>query len=225
MRELIKLKQKRDIGDNITTYFEFFKQNLKNYVNVFIRYNGIFIIGFLGASYLIVTGFMGTARNSGLSNGNSGDSEMLIVFGFIIFLILFFITTILNYGLAASYAVLYEEKPTKEVDKKRVWEFIYERLGSVIGFAFLSLIMMVVVFTVGIIFAFIPLIGSFINYGIQLFFISWMGLSFMAMLYERKDVIGAMGEGWTLLFKYFWKCILVNLVVGILITIFMLCCI
>lgn len=222
MQEFIKLKEKRDIGDNITAYFEFFKQNLKSFVNIFIRYNGIFLIGFLGVSYLMVTGFMGSVGGSSIYNQSNTDTANLYFgLGIMGFLLLFFCTAILNYSLAASYAINYEKNPTKDVDKRDVWRFLYDRIGSVILFVFLAVSMFVVVFIVGMVLSFVPVLGTFAYYLLQIGFITWMGLSFMAMLYEKRDVINAMGEGWKLLFLYFWKSILVNLVVGILISILM----
>jgi len=224
MQQFIKLKQKRDIGENITVYFEFFKQNLKNFVNIFIRYNGLFLIGFLGVSYLMVTGFMGSIRNTGLVGGvqDTTNHDLYIGLGAIGMILLFFITAILNYSLAASYAITYEKKPTKEVDKKEIWNVIADKIGPVILFVFLAVIMFIFVFIIGIILSFIPLLGTFAYYLLQIGFITWMGLSFMAMLYEDRDVLSAMGEGWTLLFNFFWKSILVNLVVGILISVLMI---
>lgn len=223
MQEFIKLKEKRDIGENITAYFEFFKQNLKSFVNIFIRYNGIFLIGFLGVSYLMVTGFMGSVSGSNIYNEGATDTANLYFgLGIIGFLLLFFCTAILNYSLAASYAISYEANPTKDVDKKTVWSFIYNRIGSIALFVFLAVSMFVIVFIVGIVLSFIPVLGTFAYYLLQIGFITWMGLSFMAMLYEKRDTINALGEGWTLLFTHFWKAVLVNLVVGILISVLML---
>jgi len=52
----IELRVDRDFGDIISTYFDFFKQNLKKFTNVFLSYNGIFLIGLLIVSYLLVSG-------------------------------------------------------------------------------------------------------------------------------------------------------------------------
>ncbi len=53
----IEFRQKLDVGDIVTYYFDFLKQNIKSFTNIFISYNGIFILAFLGISYLLVTGF------------------------------------------------------------------------------------------------------------------------------------------------------------------------
>lgn len=58
-QKYIELKINRDFGDMITTYFEFLKQNLKKFTNVFLSYNGIFLIGLLLVSYLLVSGAIG----------------------------------------------------------------------------------------------------------------------------------------------------------------------
>ncbi|WP_114492810.1 hypothetical protein [Candidatus Ulvibacter alkanivorans] len=220
----IELKQKRDIGEIITVYFEFFKKNLKNFINIFIRYNGIFLLGFLGVSYLLVTGFVGMMRstqNFGVVQ-ESSNYNMYLGFGFLGFFLLFVITAILNYSLAASYTIQYQKYGTNEVDKHKVWDLIYNNLGKIILFVIIAILLFVIVFIVGMVISFIPVLGTFAYYGLQLAFMAWMGLSFMAMLYENRDVTGALGEGWNLLFRYFWKSILVNLVVGFLLGILLL---
>jgi len=61
----IELRVDRDFGDIIQLpYFDFFKQNLKKFTNVFLSYNGIFLIGLLIVSYLLVSGVIGLITNN-----------------------------------------------------------------------------------------------------------------------------------------------------------------
>jgi len=131
----IELKQRRDIGETITTFFDFFKIHLKPFLNIFIRYNGIFILGFLGVSYLMVTGFMGTLRTSPLNTFNDDSSnDLMIGLGFLGFAGLYIITAIMNYSLAASYITNYEKNPTQPVETKAVWALLMKNLGKIIIF-------------------------------------------------------------------------------------------
>lgn len=220
----IELKKQRDVGEMITTYFDFLKQNFKPFLNIFISYNGIFILGFLGVSYLMVTGFVGTfasTSNFGIVE-NTSNHEYYLMAGVIGFLLLFMITAILNYSLAAVYTIKYERNETPTVNKKEVWEMIMANIGKISLFIFLTIVLYVVVMIVGIILAIIPILGTFAYYLLILAFMSWMGLSFMSMLHNNMDVTEAYTEGWQLMKQYFWKSILTNLVIGMLLGILIL---
>ena len=214
----IQLKQRRDIGDMITAFFDFFKLNLAPFLNLFIRYNGLFILGYLGVSYLMVTGFVGSIRSTPDIDGtiNTADQQMMFGLGLIGFVLLFIITAILNYSLAAAYMVSYEKSENTEVSRAQVWSIISNNLGRIIVFILLLIMIYVGVLIVGVIISFVPVLGTFAYYGLMVGFTSWMGMSFMAMLHKGLDVTGSFSEGWKLMIKYFWKCVLVNLVVGIL---------
>lgn len=217
-KKYIPLKQQRDVGEMITAYFEFFKQNFKPFLNIFISYNSLFILGFLGVSYLLVTGFVGAYLNEPAYgfNTDTNQYELYLIFGAIGFFLLFMATTLLNYSLAAGYMIKYEQGKGETVSKRNVWEMVKQNLGKIILFVFLAVIMYVVLMVVGMIISFIPLLGTIAYYIMIMAFTSWMGVSFMAMLNDNKDVIEAYGEGFNLVKKYFWKCIGSNLVIGML---------
>jgi hypothetical protein len=98
---------------------------------------------------------------------------------------------------------------------------VSDNLGNIIIFVFLLILIYILVVIVGVILAFIPLIGTLAYYLIVLGYTSWMGLSFMAMLYEKKGVVDGLSEGWNLLMKHFWKSIVVNLAISLLLFILM----
>ena len=200
----IPLKRQRDVGEMITTYFEFFKQNFKPFLNIFISYNGLFILGFLGVSYLLVTGFVGTFVNTPVYGINTDNSSYQFYFigGILGFLILFIITAILNYSLAAAYMIQYEQNSGEQVEKSKVWDLVKQNLGKIILFIILMIFMYLVVMAIGLIISFIPLLGTLAYYLLILAYTSWMGLSFMAMINDKKEVTEAFGEGWKLLKKY-----------------------
>ncbi len=220
----IPLKRQRDVGEMITTYFEFLKQNFKPFLNIFISYNGIFILGFLGVSYLLITGFVGAfsaPTGFGIDNDPSNYITFLVA-GSLGFLVLFLITAILNDSLAAVYMIQYEDNKGEGVEKRKVWEVVKQNLGNIALFIVLMMVCYIAVMIVGIILAFIPIIGTFAYYILILAYTSWMGLSFMAMINDNKEVTVAFGEGFKLLKKYFWKSVLSNLVIGLLLGILMI---
>lgn len=217
-KEYIELKQRRDIGDIVTTYFDFFKKNLKQFINIFITYNGLFILGFLVVSYLMVTGFVGTIRATPDIDGavNTSTYDTYLLLGLLGFILLFIVTAVMNYSLAASYLINYERYGKTEVDRKQVWNLISKNIGNIIIFIILLFLIYIAVLILGIIVSFIPVLGTFAYYGMMAGFTSWMGLSFMAMIHKDMGVTESFSEGWKLMTRYFWKCVLVNVVIGIL---------
>lgn len=219
----IPLRVNRDFGDIITTYFDFFKQNIKKFTNVFLSYNGIFLIGLLIVSYLLVSGFMGViAYEDSYTYGVARepmDSKYMILVGIggILFFIIFIMVAVLNYGLASSYMIKYEEKQGGNFDKKEVWEYAKNQFGNIVLFILLMIPIFLVLMIISIIFAFIPLVGIFANYISQFFIQAWLGVSFYDMLQNKKGVTDALGEGWNLVTKNFWKSIGVNFILGLLI--------
>lgn len=220
----IPLKRQRDVGEIITVYFEFFKQNFKPFLNIFISYNGLFILGFLGVSYLLVTGFVGTFVNTPVYGIDTDTSNYQAYFigGIIGFIILFVVTAILNYSLAAAYMIQYEKNKGETVEKSQVWETVKQNLGKIILFIVFMILMYFVVMVVGMVISFIPLLGTIAYYILVLAYNGWMGLSFMAMINDNKEVTDAFGEGWKLLKSFFWKSVLSNLVIGMLLGILMM---
>lgn len=218
-KKFVDLRVTRDIGGMITAYFDFLKQNLKSFLNVFISYNGLFILAFLGISYLLVTGFVGSTLGAGVSDSKY---DFYLIFGGLGFVIIYLITAVLNYSLAASYTVLYVEGKGGEIDKRSVWDKVRDKLGRIILFVLLMTLLYIGVMIAGIVVSFVPVLGMFAYYFLILGFTGWMGLSFMVMMDTDKEVTDALGSGWTLLTTHFWKVILSNLIISMLIGILMI---
>ena len=224
----IPLRINRDFGGIISVYFDFFKANIKKFTNVFISYNGIFLIGLLIASYLLVSGFMGFISSDSLLNGYDAevDSEftygVYLVAGGLLFFVIFLAIAALNYSLATSYMIHYVASQGNAFDKQVVWEYIKSQFGNIILFILLLIPIYLVYFIGAIILAIIPLIGIFIQYILQFFVSAWVGVSFFDMLQHKKGVTEALGEGWKLVSQNFWKAVGVNFILGLLLGILML---
>ncbi len=216
----IELKQNRDLGEIISTYFDFFKHNLKSFTNIFINYNGVFILLLLGVSYLMVTGFLGLYESgtSGLGGDPTrDDSFMFIGIGFFLFFIVFMIIAALNYSLASGYMITYEQQKKVIDNKHDVWNFVKENFGKIFIFILLLIPIYIGFAIISVIFAIIPIIGTLVQYVLQFALTSWIGLSFMVMLHENKSATDALGEGWDLVRSNFWKCVGVNFILGLLV--------
>ncbi len=214
----IELKQRRDLGDIITTYFDFFKQNLKSFTNIFINYNGVLILLLLGSSYLLVTGFMGTFRSrSGFDNTVDLESNLYIGLGAILFFIVFIMIAALNYSLASAYMITYERDKKIVNEKTEVWEFVKNNVGRIIVFILLLIAIYVAYSIIAIILIIIPIIGAIAQYILNFALLSWLGISFMVMLHEDKSPTDAISEGWDLVKSNFWKCVGVNFILGLLV--------
>ncbi|MEX0313026.1 MAG: hypothetical protein AB3N18_02535 [Allomuricauda sp.] len=218
----IELRVNRDFGDILTTYFDFLKQNIKNFTNVFLSYNGVFLVGLLITSYLLTSGFIGliTQENNfsgnGLGQTNDDTYWIYIVAGGILFFIIFILVAGLNFSLSSSYLVKYEENKGQRFDKKEVWNLTKGRFGDILVFILLLIPIYLVFMIIAVICAIIPLLGMFAQYIIQFFMTAWIGVSFFSMMDEKKGVTDAFGEGWNLVSKNFWKSIGVNFILGLL---------
>lgn len=218
----IELRINRDFGDILTTYFEFLRQNIKKFTNVFLSYNGIFLIGLLITSYLLVSGFVGLISESsgmyGISGGQSSDDTYwyYIIAGGVLFFLIFLVVGGLNFSLSSSYLIKYEEHKGMHFDKTAVWELTKDKLGNTLLFILLLIPIYLGFIIASIIFAFIPLLGMFAQYILQFFITSWVGVSYFSMLSENKGVTEGFGEGWNLISKNFWRAIGVNFILGLL---------
>jgi len=212
----IELGERRDIGGVIATYFEFFKQHLKSFLNIFISYNGVFIIGFIGVSYLMVTGFAGSMRTGEEGGMSEFTSDLLVGLGVIGFLGLLVLTTVLNFSLAASYLVEYDKNGNTAPEKKAVWRLSWNNIGRVLLFILLLILIYIPVLLLSFLVGLVPFVGFFGQLFMGFAFSCWMGVSFTCMFNENRDVTEALGEGWRLVSRYFWKSVLVNLVISLL---------
>lgn len=220
--KFIELRVNRDFGDIINAYFEFFKQNLKKFTNVFLSYNGIFLIGLLIVSYLLVSGMIGlfTDNQNTVINAVGSDSEsyvMYLIFGGILFFIIFIMVAALNYSLSTSYMIKYEERKGLNFDKTDVWEEVKNNLGSIMVFILILIGLFFGLMIAAVVLTFIPLAGMLAQYVIQYFVMAWVGVSFFVMLKEKRSVTDALGEGWNLVTKNFWRAVGVNFILGFLI--------
>ncbi|TVZ15027.1 hypothetical protein [Maribacter sp. MAR_2009_72] len=218
----IPLRVNRDFGEIISVYFDFFKQNIKNFTNVFISYNGLFMIGLLIASYLLVSGVIGLiafeTNNNSFSDsmGFEDNYYIYLVIGSGLFFIIFILVAILNYSLSTSYMIKYEEKKNNMFNKKEVWAFAKSQLGNIVLFILLLIPIYLAFMIVAIMMAIIPILGMFAQYIVQFFVAAWIGVSFFDMLNKQKGAIDAFGEGWRLVTKNFWKSVGVNFILGLL---------
>ena len=203
----IEFRQKLGVGDIVTFYFDFLKQNFKSFTNIFINYNGVFILGFLGISYLLVTGFIGLFGSGSNLNDSSSEitSMMYVGVGGFLFLILFLIVAALNYSLSSSYISLYVTQDTNEIEKKDIWRKVKSNSSNIIIFIVLLFVIYTGFFIASIILAIIPIIGSIAQYILNFALTSWIGISFMVLMHEKENVTNSFGEGWQLVTKNFWN--------------------
>jgi membrane protease YdiL (CAAX protease family) len=211
------------VGEIVSTYFDFLKQNVKSFTNVFIAYNGLFIFLLLGASYLLVTGFIGMINvESGFGNSNQDEAAIYIGFGAIIFIGVFIIIAALNYSLASAYMIQYDQKKQIVEDRTNVWAVVKDNSSRIIIFMLLLMVIYIGYYIVNIIVSFIPILGFFGSLILSFGITSWLGVSFMVMFHERKSPSEALGIGWDLVKSNFWKCVGSNFILGMLVGILLL---
>lgn len=220
-KKYFELRINRDFGEILSVYFDFLKQNIKRFTNIFLNYNGIFIVGLLVTSYLMVSGFAGliASENNYLPGNTAPDFDNYLLYigaGALLFFFIFLIAAGLNFSISSAYMIQYEIKKGEPIDKREVWNLVKNRGGSIIGFILLLIPIYLVFMVAVVIFAFIPLLGFIAQYIIQFFLAAWIGVSFYSMLSENKGVVDAFQEGWNLVKKSFWKSVGVNFILGIL---------
>ncbi|MBL4654180.1 MAG: hypothetical protein JKY53_15150 [Flavobacteriales bacterium] len=215
--KFIELKQDKDFGDIITVYFNFLKHNFKSFINIFINYNGYLILALLGISYMLVTGFMGLASTIGLNEAGGAETDYsYLVIGLILFLIVMILVAALNYSLATSYMIHYENEKTSNPNKTAIWQLVSKNLGNIVVFIVLIFLIYIGLAILNIVLAFIPVFGFIVSYIIGFAASAWIGISFMVMLNEKIGVTESLSEGWNLVIKNFWLCVGVNFILGLL---------
>ncbi|WP_228239018.1 hypothetical protein [Allomuricauda sp. M10] len=218
----IELRINRDFGDILSVYFDFLRQNLKKFTNVFLSYNGVFLIGLLITSYFLVSGFVGMITDGYNQYGvsaNPGNTEAYVTYliiGFALFAIIFLVVSGFNYSLSSSYLVKYDEHKGMDFDKKEVWLHTKSNLGNTLLFILMLIPIYIGFFIVAVIMAFIPLLGMIAQYIVQFGMTAWIGVSFFSMLSQNKGTIEGFGEGWNLVINNFWRSVGVNFILGLL---------
>jgi len=113
--------------------------------------------------------------------------------------------------------IKYEEHRGQNFDKTDVWEEVKNNLGSIVVFILILILLFFGLMVAAIVLTFIPLAGMLAQYVIQYFVMAWVGVSFFVMLKEKRGVTDALGEGWNLVTKNFWRSVGVNFILGFLI--------
>jgi hypothetical protein len=212
----IELRTRSTFGDIINTYFLFLKYNFKAYTNLYLRYNAASIVLTLIASYLLVTGFMGLAsRDFRFGMGNNIESDSYFIGGLVVFLLILFITSLINYSFSSAYIASYV-KNRGVIDSKAIWQSILNNLGTIIVFILIGALLYGLYLIISVMVSFIPLLGMIIQYGLSFTLTAIFGLTFMSIFATRKSFGDAISEGFDFTFSNFWRVILYGLVIGIL---------
>ena len=100
----VEFRQKLDFGQLISYFFDFVKVNWKDFSNIFLRYNGWFMLIFIGLSYLMVSGYFGIISGIGIytENNNTDSYAAMAGFGVILYLLMLLLVGAVNYGLSSA---------------------------------------------------------------------------------------------------------------------------
>lgn len=219
-KEYIELRVPMDIGEITGIYLQFLKQNFRSYLSVFIRYNGPFIIAFLIANYLLISGMWGDWFSN--SSVKTFDSSTPLILGILLFILLYFISSLFNYSLAAGFLMEYTESKGRAIDQKNIMRRIIQNIGRIIVFVFFLTLLYFGVMMVGMIVSIVPVVGLLGYYLLFLGYTAWTGLSFTAMFHRNIDAAAGLSFGWALLKVNFWKAIFVNLIITLILGVMMM---
>lgn len=224
MKKYIEPRLRRDFGGIISAYFDFLKSNFKGIINIFVGYNGIFVIFILASVYILITGLIAAiiSESNSLIGGAGSDESALIMTGVgMIFLVLvLLIATLFNYSLSSAYVSLYEKRKQHNIPRQDAWAIAKKNLGGLFLVALVAVGVYIVYLIVQVILGFIPIIGSLASIVIGLGFNAWISLSVFSYIHnDDMSVGGAFTEAWDLLFSNFWKSLGVNFVLGLIINV------
>ncbi|MGF1556084.1 hypothetical protein [Paucihalobacter sp.] len=212
----IELRLRSSFGDIINNYFLFLKYNFKTYINLYLRYNAISIIFTLIASYLLVTGFMGLAsRDFRFGMDSNIDTNVYLIAGAVVLVLMIFITSLINYSFSSAYISEYVAKQG-DIASRSIWTNIKKNLGNIIILLLIGVGIYLVYILISLVVAFIPLLGLFIQYGLNFTLAAIFGLAFIAIFFNNRSAGSAIAEAWDFTFSNFWNVILYGLVIGIL---------
>lgn len=213
----IELRTRSSFGVIIDNYFTFLKYNFKNYLNLYLRYNALSVIFVLLSSYLLVTGFMGFASKDfrfGMGVDET-ENQLYIGIGAILLLLIYFITALINYSFSSAYITQYVKTEGNQTSKG-IWESIKSNIGKILLFILLGILIYIGYFIISLVLAFIPLIGSLVQYGISFILSAMFGIAFMAIFSNNKTTMDALTEGWNFSINNFLKVIGYSFVIGVL---------
>lgn len=217
----VEFRQRLDFGQLIAYFFDFIKYNWKGFTNIFLRYNGPFMLLFIGVSYLMVSGYFGLINSMNVYGPSEdyADYTSTALGGVMLYLLALLLVTAVNFGISSIYMSEYvkDEVNYGDIDGRLVWDKIKQRAGSLALFMFLLIMLFIGWLIIFVILAFIPIIGFLFGYALLFALFSWAGISCMAMLHQDISAGDALGVGWNLMMGSFWKCVGINFIVAIII--------
>jgi hypothetical protein len=159
---------------------------------------------------------MGLAsRDFRFGMGNNIESDSYFIGGLVVFLLILFITSLINYSFSSAYIASYV-KNRGVIDSKAIWQSILNNLGTIIVFILIGALLYGLYLIISVMVSFIPLLGMIIQYGLSFTLTAIFGLTFMSIFATRKSFGDAISEGFDFTFSNFWRVILYGLVIGIL---------
>jgi len=211
---MFQLYKKRDFSALVGDTFNFFKLEGKNYFKNYFTINGGLLLLLVVIIYFFSTIFI-EGTFAGLQSGNDNvlleklysNLSLFIGFGFLM-MVLIMIISVINYSFPIAYLKLIEEN--KERNFQNLITFFKSKLGRIISFYLLSLVVLVplLFIVVGL-----TILSVFILIGIPLLFILFPALtSFVALAYynyitEQIGYFDALGKAYEMLRKKFWPII------------------
>ena len=216
----VEFRQKLDFGQLISYFFDFVKFNWKDFSNIFLRYNGWFMLIFIGLSYLMVSGYFGVISGIGLYNEprDTDTQAAMAGLGVLCYMIMLLIVGAVNYGLSSAYMSLYFKRDNDEpIEGRDVWQLLKTKGGSLAVFMLLLILIFIGWFILFVLVNFIPVLGFLFGYAIFFMLMAWAGVSCMAMFHDDLGATEALGIGWNLVMASFWKCVGINFVMGMII--------
>lgn len=205
----MQLLKKREFGDYFNDTFAFLRENGKHYFKTYFLVNGAPLVLFILFIYFMTTSLYGLSTFGGDTSAIFEDyfnkNAGLLILSTVAFVLLIVIFMILQYAYTPVYLILYQEKGTDFTAKDMFRVILKEKIGKILIFFLVGLLLLIPVGIVtslaALIFA-ITIVGVFIPLAAVSL---WFSMAFIAYLSTDKGVFESLGYAWDMLFYKFWQ--------------------
>ncbi|WP_306352841.1 hypothetical protein [Flavobacterium sp. '19STA2R22 D10 B1'] len=209
------LFKKRGFSEFVSDTFSFFKQNGKHFFKNYLIMNGIpllvitVLIYFIFKVYfeILFGGSINAEPDFNIFSGYFNNNMGLIIGTLIVFVVMLFTLTLLNFAYPAVYLELYEQNKGNNFTIRDIAKQIKLKAGRIISFSiggfFILFPLTILVFGLLILSIFIIIGIPLIIIGVPAY-VSWITLSFYEHINNDKGFFSALRKGFQLVKEQFW---------------------
>ncbi len=143
------------------------------------------------------------------------ETQLYLGIGGILLALIYFTTSLINYSFSSAYITQYVKTGGNQTSKG-IWDSIKLNIGNIFLFILLGILIYLGYFIISIVLAFIPVVGTLVQYAISFILSAMFGIAFMAIFSNNLSTVEALKEGWEFSINNFLKVIGYSFVIGVL---------